>query len=244
MEAGPATVLAAVGVHKRFGALAVLDGVHLALTQGEAVGIVGPNGAGKTTLLNVLAGSLRPDAGSVVFRDRDITAKDPADRCQLGIARTHQVPRPFAGMTVFENVFVGATAGGGRSGSAAYDVSLEVLDQCALTRLANRRAEDLGLLQRKRLELARALAVGPAVLLLDEIGGGLTDAESAALVETIASLRDRGIAVLWIEHIVHVLMQVVTRLVCMDAGRIIAEGAPEAVVAQAAVIDAYLGTRA
>ena len=244
MEAGPATVLAAVGVHKRFGALAVLDGVHLALTQSEAVGIVGPNGAGKTTLLNVLAGSLRPDAGSVVFRDRDITAKDPADRCQLGIARTHQVPRPFAGMTVFENVFVGATAGGGRSGSAAYDVSLEVLDQCALTRLANRRAEDLGLLQRKRLELARALAVGPAVLLLDEIGGGLTDAESAALVETIASLRDRGIAVLWIEHIVHVLMQVVTRLVCMDAGRIIAEGAPEAVVAQAAVIDAYLGTRA
>jgi len=244
VEAGPATVLAAVGVHKRFGALAVLDGVHLALTQGEAVGIVGPNGAGKTTLLNVLAGSLRPDAGSVVFRDRDITAKDPADRCQLGIARTHQVPRPFAGMTVFENVFVGATAGGGRSGSAAYDVSLEVLDQCALTRLANRRAEDLGLLQRKRLELARALAVGPAVLLLDEIGGGLTDAESAALVETIASLRDRGIAVLWIEHIVHVLMQVVTRLVCMDAGRIIAEGAPEAVVAQAAVIDAYLGTRA
>jgi len=147
-------------------------------------------------------------------------------------------------MTVFENVFVGATAGGARSGSAAYDVSLEVLDQCALTSLANRRAEDLGLLQRKRLELARALAVGPAVLLLDEIGGGLTDAESAALVETIASLRDRGIAVLWIEHIVHVLMQVVTRLVCMDAGRIIAEGAPEAVVAQAAVIDAYLGTRA
>ena len=244
MEAGPATVLAAVGVHKRFGALAVLDGVDLALKRGEAIGIVGPNGAGKTTLLNVLAGSLRPDAGSVVFRDRDITNKDAADRCQLGIARTHQVPRPFAGMTVFENVFVGATAGGGRSGSAAYDVSLEVLDQCALTGLANRRAEDLGLLQRKRLELARALAVGPAVLLLDEIGGGLTDAESAALVETIASLRDRGIAVLWIEHIVHVLMQVVTRLVCMDAGRIIAEGAPEAVVAQAAVIDAYLGTRA
>ena len=244
MEAGPATVLAAVGIQKRFGALAVLDGVSLALTQGEAVGIVGPNGAGKTTLLNVLAGSLRPEAGSVVFRGRDITAKDAADRCQLGIARTHQVPRPFAGMTVFENVFVGATAGGGRSGPAAYDVSLEVLDQCALTRLANRRAEDLGLLQRKRLELARALAVGPAVLLLDKIGGGLTDAESAALVETIASLRDRGIAVLWIEHIVHVLMQVVTRLVCMDAGRIIAEGAPEAVVAQAAVIDAYLGTRA
>jgi branched-chain amino acid transport system ATP-binding protein len=239
-----AAVLAAVEVRKRFGALAVLDGVNLALVQGEAVGIVGPNGAGKTTLLNVLAGSLRPDAGSVLFRGRDITARDAAERCTLGIARTHQVPRPFVGMTVFENVLVGATAGGRRRGSEAYSLSLEVLEQCGLTALANRRAEGLGLLQRKRLELARALAVTPTVLLLDEIGGGLTDAESAALVETVAGLRDRGIAVLWIEHIVHVLMQVVTRLVCMDEGRIIAEGAPEAVVAQAAVVDAYLGSSA
>jgi branched-chain amino acid transport system ATP-binding protein len=237
-------VIAAVEVRKRFGALAVLDGVTLALEQGEAVGIVGPNGAGKTTLLNVLAGSLRPDAGRILFRARDITAKDAADRCTLGIARTHQVPRPFVGMTVFENVLVGATAGGRHRGAEAYSLSLEVLEQCGLTHLANRRAEDLGLLQRKRLELARALAVKPAVLLLDEIGGGLTDAESAALVETVAGLRDRGIAVLWIEHIVHVLLQVVTRLVCMSAGRIIAEGAPQDVVKQAAVIDAYLGTRA
>ena len=244
MEAGPATVLAAVKVRKRFGALVVLDGVSLALERGEAVGIVGPNGAGKTTLLNVLAGSLRPDAGSVILRGRDITAKDSADRCVLGIARTHQVPRPFVGMTVFENVLVGATAGGRRRGSAAYDVSLDVLEQCGLTHIANRRAEDLGLLHRKQLELARALAVNPAALLLDEIGGGLTDAESAALVETVANLRDRGIAVLWIEHIVHVLTQVVTRLVCMDEGRIIAEGPPEAVVAHAAVIDAYLGSNA
>lgn len=239
-----APVLAAVGIHKRFGALAVVDAVHLDLNAGQAVGIVGPNGAGKTTLLNLLAGSLRPDSGSIVFQGRDITAKDAADRCTLGIARTHQVPRPFVGMTVFENVLVGATAGGRLRGGEAYTLSLEVLDQCGLTHLANRRAESLGLLQRKRLELARALAVKPAVLLLDEIGGGLTDAESAALVETVAGLRDRGIAVLWIEHIVHVLLQVVTRLVCMDAGRIIAEGPPEEVVAQAAVIDAYLGSRA
>jgi len=239
-----APVLAAVDVRKRFGALAVLDGVNLILNQGEAVGVVGPNGAGKTTLLNVLAGSLRPEAGSILFQGRDVTARGAAERCTLGIARTHQVPRPFAGMTVFENVLVGATAGGRRRGAEAYDLSLEVLDQTALTHLANRRAEGLGLLQRKRLELARALAVAPTVLLLDEIGGGLTDAESAALVETVAGLRDRGIAVMWIEHIVHVLMQVVTRLVCMDAGRIIADGAPEAVVAQAAVVDAYLGSRA
>ena len=222
----------------------MLDGVGLRLNAGEAVGVVGPNGAGKTTLLSVLAGSLAPDQGSVVFRDRDVTSKGAADRCRLGIARTHQVPRPFGGMTVFENVLVGATAGARKSGAAANDLCLKVLDQTALGAHANRRAESLGLLQRKRLELARALAVEPAVLLLDEIGGGLTDAESEALVETVSGLRDRGIAVLWIEHIVHVLMQVVTRLVCMDEGRIIAEGAPEEVVAQAAVVDAYLGGQA
>ncbi|HET7420180.1 MAG TPA: ABC transporter ATP-binding protein [Candidatus Dormibacteraeota bacterium] len=243
MEASTGAVLAAVGVRKRFGALRVLDGVDLALHGGEAVGIVGPNGAGKTTLLNVLSGALAPDAGTVEFRGRDVTARGPAERCKLGIARTHQVPRPFAGMTVFENVLVGATAAGRRRGAEAYDLCIQVLDQTALTHLANRRAEGLGLLQRKRLELARALAVEPSALLLDEIGGGLTDAESEALVETVAALRDRGIAVLWIEHIVHVLMQVVARLVCMDGGRVIAEGAPETVVAQAAVIDAYLGGR-
>jgi len=236
-----AAVLAAVDVRKRFGALAVLDGVNLALGAGEVVGIVGPNGAGKTTLLSVLSGALSPDAGSVLFGGRDVTLKGAAERCKLGIARTHQVPRPFGGMTVFENVLVGATAGGKRRGSDAYDLCLHVLDECALGAIANRRAESLGLLQRKRLELARALAVEPAVLLLDEIGGGLTDAESAALVDTVAGFRDRGIAVLWIEHIVHVLLQVVSRLVCMDAGRVIAEGDPKAVVAQAAVIDAYLG---
>jgi len=238
-----AAVLAAVDIRKRFGALAVLDGVNLSLSEGQAVGIVGPNGAGKTTLLNILAGAFVPDSGSVNFRGRDVTSRGAADRCKLGIARTHQVPRPFIGMSVFENVLVGVTAGGKRRGAEAYDLCLQVLDQTALTAIANRRAESLGLLQRKRLELARALAVEPSVLLLDEIGGGLTDAETAALVEMVANLRDRGIAVLWIDHIVHLLMQVVSRLVCMDAGRIIAEGPPDAVVAQAAVIDAYLGGR-
>jgi branched-chain amino acid transport system ATP-binding protein len=147
-------------------------------------------------------------------------------------------------MTVFENVLVGATAGARRRGSEAADLCLDVLDRTALAHLANRRAENLGLLQRKRLELARALAAEPAVLLLDEIGGGLTDAESNELVETVAALRERGLAILWIEHIVHVLTQVVGRLVCMDSGRVIAEGPPADVVSQAAVIDAYLGSRA
>ena len=237
-----AAVIAAVDVRKRFRALTVLDGVSLAVGPGEAVGIVGPNGAGKTTLLNVLSGSLTPDGGTVTLRGQDVTSRNAADRCRLGVGRTHQVPRPFGGMTVFENVLVGATAGAGVRGAAAADLVLGVLDRCALTHLANRRAESLGLLQRKRLELARALAVNPVVLLLDEIGAGLTDAETAALVETVSGLRDGGIAVLWIEHIVHVLVQVVGRLVAMDAGRVIAEGPPEAVVAHAAVIDAYLGS--
>jgi branched-chain amino acid transport system ATP-binding protein len=244
MEAVSEPVLSAVDVGKRFGALAVLDGVDLALRPGEVVGIVGPNGAGKTTLLNVLAGSLKPDDGAIVFRGKDITRFGSDTRSKLGIARTHQVPRPFIGMTVFENVLVGATAGGGRRGVEAYSRCLSVLDVCDLTSLANRRAESLGLLHRKRLELARALAIDPTVLLLDEIGGGLTDAEAAELLQTVTGLSGRGIAVLWIEHIVHVLMQAATRLVCMDAGRIIADGEPKAVVAQAAVIDAYLGSRA
>ena len=239
-----ASFLEGTGVSKSFGGLRVLNEVGFRVAEGEIVALIGPNGAGKTTLFNSISGLQRLDGGTVEFRGRDVTEKGAADRCKLGIARTHQVPRPFVGMTVFENVLVGATAGGRRRGADAYNVCLQVLDQCGLTHLANRRAEGLGLLQRKRLELARALAVEPSVLLLDEIGGGLTDAESAALVETVAGLRAGGIAVLWIEHIVHVLMQVVGRLVCMDAGRIIAEGAPEMVVSQAAVIDAYLGTGA
>jgi branched-chain amino acid transport system ATP-binding protein len=235
-------LLAAHGVRKRFGALLVLQDVDFALGAGEAVGIVGPNGAGKTTLLNVLSGALQATGGTVRFRDADVTPIGPAHRCRLGIARAHQVPKPFGGMTVFENVFVAATAGGGHKGKDAYGRSIEALETCRMLEAANRRAETLGLLDRKRLELARSLATDPVVLLLDEIGAGLTDAEAAELVATVRELKERGIAIVWIEHIVHVLVQVVTRLVCMDAGRVIADGEPEAVMADAAVIDAYLGS--
>src|SRR5262245_11908559 len=237
-------ILAAVGVRKRFGALPVLDGVDFAVGDREAVGIVGPNGAGKTTLLNVLAGSLRPTAGRVQLAGADVTRLGAAERCRHGIGRAYQVPRPFVGMTVFENVFVGAAAGGRRRGSEAYERSIDALALCGLADRANRRAETLGLLDRKRLELARALATDPRVLLLDEIGGGLTDAEAVDLVATINELRARGIAVVWIEHIVHVLVQVVDRLVCMDAGRVIADGDPQEVMRDARVVDAYLGTAA
>ena len=243
MTAG-GTVLEAGGVRKRFGALVVLDGVDFAVGADEGVGIVGPNGAGKTTLLNVLAGTYRPDGGRILFRGDDVTARSAARRSRLGIGRAHQVPRPFGGMTVFENLLVGAGAGGGRRGRDSYRHAIEALELCALGDLANRRAESLGLLHRKRLELARALATGPEVLLLDEIGGGLTDAEAAELVETVAELRRRGIAIVWIEHIVHVLVRAVERLVCMDGGRVIADGDPAEVMRDTAVVDAYLGSAA
>jgi branched-chain amino acid transport system ATP-binding protein len=237
-------ILSAAGLGKRFGALVVLSEVDFALRDGEAVGIVGPNGAGKTTLLNVLSGAYPPSAGRIAFRGEDISGLDAAARCRLGIARSHQIPRPFGGMTVFENLLVAARAGGALHGRAAELRCLAALDECAMLPLANRRGETLGLLDRKRLELARALATGPSVLLLDEIGGGLTDGEAADLVKIIQAIHGRGIAVVWIEHIVHILVQVVQRLVCMDAGRVIAEGAPEAVLRDAAVIDAYLGPAA
>jgi branched-chain amino acid transport system ATP-binding protein len=234
-------ILEANGVGQRFGALIVLDGVDFSLRNDEAVGIVGPNGAGKTTLLNVLAGSLRPSAGRVRFRGDDVTRLGAARRCRLGVARAHQVPRPFTGMTVFENVFVGAAAGAGGRKSSAYARTIEALELCGLVELANRRAESLGLLHRKRLELARSLATDPAVLLLDEIGAGLTDAEAEQLLATISGLRRRGVAIVWIEHIVHVLVRAIDRLVCFDAGRVIADGEPQAVMGSAAVIDAFLG---
>ena len=230
-------MLEAVGVSQRFGALVVLDGVDFSVRHDEAVGIVGPNGAGKTTLLNILAGSLRPTAGRVRFRGADVTRLRSDRRCRLGVARSYQVPRPFGGMTVFENALVAT----GLGGQAAYARSIEALELCGLIELANRRADSLGLLHRKRLELARALATGPTILLLDEIGGGLTDAEAVELLETIREVRRQHVAIVWIEHIVHVLMQAIDRLVCFDVGRIIADGEPERVIGDAAVIDAYLG---
>lgn len=241
MTAVATPVLEAVGVGRRYGQLLVLDRVDFSVRPDEAVGIVGPNGAGKTTLLNVLAGSVPAGTGTVRYRGEDVSRLTQDARCRRGVARAHQVPRPFGGMTVLENVFVGASSGAGLRGGRAYQRCIEVLELCGLVDLANRRAESLGLLHRKRLELARSLATGPAVLLLDEIGSGLTDAEAAELVETIQELRRRGVAIVWIEHIVHILVQVVDRLVCMDAGQVIADGDPDTVMRDAAVVDAYLG---
>jgi branched-chain amino acid transport system ATP-binding protein len=235
-------VIVANGITKRFGSFVAVSDVNFQLGANEAVGIVGPNGAGKTTLLNVLAGAYAPSAGTVRYAGSDVSRLDAAARARLGIARSHQVPRPFNDMTVFENVFTAAAMGAGQRGERAYDGCIDSLRLCGMLDVANRRAETLGLLDRKRLELARALATNPKVLLLDEIGGGLTDAEAGELVAIIRELRGRGIAIVWIEHILHVLLQVVERLVCMDAGRVIAEGLPEVALAHPAVVEAYLGS--
>jgi branched-chain amino acid transport system ATP-binding protein len=239
--AGSQALLACSGVSVSYGRLKVLDGVDFRVHAGEAVGIVGPNGAGKTTLLNALAGSVAPDSGTISLSGADVTRLRPERRCRLGIGRAFQIPRPFDGMTVLENVIVGAAYGARLSRSEGYARCIEVLELCGLADLANRRAESLGLLHRKRLELARALATDPTVLLLDEIGAGLTDAEADQLIETVQALRGRDVSIVWIEHIVHVLLRVVDRLVAMDAGRVIADGDPREVLRDARVVDAYLG---
>ena len=235
------SALECVGIDKSFGALKVLKAVDFAVAPGEAVGIVGPNGAGKTTLFGVLAGALLPSAGTVRFAGADLTGTGAAARCRSGIARTHQVPRPFLGMSVFENALTAAQFGAGLKGSAAEDCAAEALERTALLHHANRPAAALGLLDRKRLELARALATQPRVILLDEIGGGLTEAELGLLITLIGQLKADGLTIVWIEHILHALLKVIDRLVCMSAGAVIAEGRPEAVMADAEVRRAYLG---
>ena len=240
----PQPVLVGLGLDLNYGDLRVLDGVDFRVAAGEAGGIVGPNGAGKTTLLNALAGSVTTDTGTIHLDGHDVTRMRPELRCRQGIGRAFQIPRPFGGMTVLENVLVGASFGTRLSKRATHQRCVEVLELCGLIDLANRRAESLGLLHRKRLELARCLATGPRVVLLDEIGAGLTDAEAAELVAAVRQVRSGNIAIVWIEHIVHVLVQVVDRLVCMDTGRVIADGEPQAVLGDAVVIDAYLGKAA
>jgi branched-chain amino acid transport system ATP-binding protein len=232
------------GLSKSFGALKVIDDLHVHLDDGEALGVVGPNGAGKTTMLHLAAGQLRPDAGRVRLAGQDVTGLPARARCQLGLARTFQVPQPFSGMTVYENVLVGATFGGAGADGDAHGASLEALELAGLTADANRVAGSLTLLERKRLELARALATGPRVLLLDEVAGGLTEPEVHQLVATIRRVRDAGVSIVWIEHIVHALLSVVDRIVAINFGRKLIEGDPRAVMASPEVRDVYLGVEA
>jgi branched-chain amino acid transport system ATP-binding protein len=237
------TALLQVGdVSKRFGALRVVDKFTFDVAEGEALGIVGPNGAGKTTLLNLIAGDLRPDSGSIVLAGEDITKLSAHVRCHRGIGRTAQIPRPFEGLTVFENVLVGSTFGvKGRLSISKEEAAVAALERAGMLDKANLVAGSLTLLDRKRLELARALATQPTLLLLDEIAGGLTEGEVLELVETIKGIRAGGVSIVWIEHIVHALLRVVDRMVAVDAGRKLIEGDPHEVMSSNEVRAVYLG---
>jgi len=237
-------ILALDKVSKRFGAIVIADRIELALAPGEALGIIGPNGAGKTTLFGIMTGTIAPDAGRVFFEGADITGATPSRRCIMGIARSFQIPQPFGDMTVFENLVVAAAFGARRREREAYGPCMDILEQCGLATKANRRAGSLTLIDRKRLELARALATHPRVLLLDEVAGGLTEHECAALVALIKELRRSGISIIWIEHVVHALLAAVDRLVVLHGGNFIAQGDPHAVIRSPAVADIYLGIAA
>ena len=237
-------MLEVAGLKKSFDSIIVADDLDLVVAPGEAVGIIGPNGAGKTTLFNLIAGGLTPTAGSIRFDGRDLSKQPPQGRCRAGIGRTHQIPQPFENLTVFENLLVGAVYGRRKSEREVTQCCGAILERLGLIKRANTLAGSLTLLERKRLEMARALATAPRLLLLDEIAGGLTEGECLELVATIREIRQTGVAILWIEHVVHALLAVIDRLVVLNFGRKIAEGVPKEVIQLPQVRQIYIGIEA
>lgn len=231
-------------VTKRFGAVVVADALSYTLGSGEALGVIGPNGAGKTSMFNLITGALSVDSGRIVFEGKDLTATSMTRRSLAGIARSFQVPQPFGGLTVFENLMVAATQGGQQAIAVANSKCLEVLERTGLMAKANVVAGRLTLLERKRLELARALCARPKLLLLDEIAGGLTEHECQSLIETIIGIRKSGISIIWIEHVVHALLAVVDRLIVIDFGRKLGDGEPRKIMASKEVQEIYMGIEA
>ncbi len=228
-------------LNKAFGAVTVADQLSYGLKTGEALGIIGPNGAGKTTMFDLITGTQRADSGRVLFDGRDVTRTGAAERCRAGMARSFQVPQPFAGLTVFENAMVAATQAANMRGTAAERHCLQILEQTQLLNKANVQAGGLTLLERKRLELTRALCARPKLLLLDEIAGGLTEAECVSLIDTIKNIHQSGVSIIWIEHVVHALLAVVDRLVVINFGAKIAEGNPTDTMQLPEVQEIYLG---
>jgi branched-chain amino acid transport system ATP-binding protein len=235
------SILTLNNVSKSFGALKVTDGVTLSVTEGEVLGILGPNGAGKTTLFNLISGDLKIDSGEVLFDGLPIHDAPPFQRCRDGIGRSYQVPQPFGAMSVFENLVTAACFGAQVSEKAAWQIASEVLEQTGLQRFANQAAGGLTLLNRKRLELARALATRPRLLLLDEIAGGLTEHEAHELVEELKRIKQSGMTMIWIEHVVHALLSLADRLLVINFGKTLCEGVPEVVMQDAEVRRVYMG---
>jgi branched-chain amino acid transport system ATP-binding protein len=235
-------MLELASLSRAFGGLVVIDRLDFKVERGEIVGILGPNGAGKSTLFNMIAGVLPPSGGRILFGDRDVTALKVWDRCRLGIGRTYQIPKPFAHMSVFENVLAAAVHGGKMPLARARREAETVLTRVGLAHRAYVPAGQLALLDVKRLELAKALAVQPQLLLLDEIAGGLTEAECESLLDIIREAHQGGVTIVWIEHVIQALRRVVTRLAVLSGGNFIANGAPQQVLGDPRVKEAYLGT--
>jgi len=228
-------------VSKSYGALKVTDGISLSVEKGETLGILGPNGAGKSILFNLISGDVGMDAGRVMYDGQDVTALPPHLRCRRGIGRSYQVPQPFGHMSVFENLVTAACFGGGQTERQAWDTAVHVLEQTGLLPQANHPAGSLTLLNRKRLELARALATGPQLLLLDEIAGGLTEHEAHELVDELKRIKANGVTMIWIEHVVHALLSVADRLFVINFGRELAQGRPHDVMNDPEVQRVYMG---
>jgi branched-chain amino acid transport system ATP-binding protein len=240
MTAAP--LLEVRGVSRRFGGVAANDDVSLHVERGEILGLIGPNGAGKSTLFNIIAGAIAPSAGQIVLDGADITGFSAPARCVAGIARTFQVVRSFESMTVLENVMVGSLARTGSAGKAR-EAALAVIAATGLTARTDASARELTPAEKRRLEVARALATRPRLLLLDEVLTGLTPAEAQRGVELIRQIRDTGITIVMVEHVMEVVMPLVDRVVVLDLGRVLAGGRPDAIVRDARVIAAYLGDR-
>jgi branched-chain amino acid transport system ATP-binding protein len=231
-------------VSRSFGGVAAVKSVDLSIEAGQIVGLIGPNGAGKTTLFNLITGTFRPNRGIVLFDGRDITGLAPHARCKLGIARTFKLVRPFANLNVLDNVAVGSVYGREPAASrrAAETAAVETLEMLGLIGRAHQPAKSLTLVDRKRLELARALATRPKLLLLDELLAGLNPSEVVGAMGLVRRIRDSGITIVMVEHLVRALFGVSDRVAVLSAGEKICEGTPQAVAQDARVIDAYLGT--
>lgn len=234
-------ILSIVGVMKRFGGLVALHDLNIDIYEGEAFGLMGPNGAGKTTLLSVISGQYKPDRGMIKFQGDDISGLPPHEICRLGISRTYQIPQPFGKMTTLENVAVAAMYGKSMGKAAAMAKGEEILDIVALSNKRDVPARDLGALTLKRLELGRALANEPKVLLIDEVAAGLTEVEIPDFLEILKKIRSLGITYVMIEHVLKVIVEAVDRITVLDEGMKIAEGKPHEVMEDEKVIKAYLG---
>jgi len=226
---------------KEFGKLKAVNDLSFEVREGEILGVMGPNGAGKTTVFNLLTGVFRPDEGSILFKGRDITHKSPAKRCHNGIGRTYQIPRPFDKLSIFENLLVGAVHGGKQSERKGRERVYEILELIGLNKSRDQIAGGIPLLDRKRLELGRALATQPDLILLDEIAGGLTEKEAEEILETVKKIWKRGITIIWIEHILMMMSEGVHRLLVIAEGSWLQCGDPKEVMNSAEVLECYLG---